>query len=73
MKTRTTTRRVLVPVRVHKSVLRAWLHVEEDPISKRFKPLGEVLLDSGASVRSNPDGAGLKLIHRGGQGGPRPP
>jgi len=34
-------RRVLVPVQVKKSVLPAWLYVGEDPISKRFTPLGE--------------------------------
>ena len=34
-------RRVLVPVQVNRSVLPAWLYVGEDPISKRFTPLGE--------------------------------
>jgi len=34
-------RRVLVPVRVNRSVLPAWLYVGEDPISKRFTPFGE--------------------------------
>jgi gamma-glutamylcyclotransferase (GGCT)/AIG2-like uncharacterized protein YtfP len=33
-------RRVLVPVRVNETVLSAWLYVGEDPISKRFTPLG---------------------------------
>jgi hypothetical protein len=34
-------RRVLVPVQANRSVLPAWLYVGEDPISKRFTPLGE--------------------------------
>ena len=34
-------RRVLVPIQVNRSVLPAWLYVGEDPISKRFTPLGE--------------------------------
>lgn len=34
-------RRVLVPVQVNRSVLSAWLYVGENPISKRFTPLGE--------------------------------
>ena len=34
-------RRVLVPVQVNRSVLPAWLYVGEDPVSKRFTPLGE--------------------------------
>ena len=33
--------RVLVPVQVNRSVLPAWLYVGEDPVSKRFTPLGE--------------------------------
>lgn len=32
--------RVLVPVQVNRSVLPAWLYVGEDPIFKRFTPLG---------------------------------
>jgi len=34
-------RRVLVSVQVNGRVLPAWLYVGEDPISKRFTPLGE--------------------------------
>lgn len=34
-------RRALVPVQANRSVLPAWLYVGEDPISKRFTPLGE--------------------------------
>jgi len=34
-------RRVLVPVQANRSVLPAWLYVGEDPILKRFTPLGE--------------------------------
>ena len=33
--------RVLVPVQVNGADLPAWLYVSEDPISKRFTPLGE--------------------------------
>jgi hypothetical protein len=32
---------ILVPVQVNRSVLPAWLYLGEDPISKRFTPLGE--------------------------------
>ena len=34
-------RSVLVSAQVHGTVLPAWLYVGEDPISKRFTPLGE--------------------------------
>jgi len=34
-------RRVLVPAQVNGAGLPAWLYVGEDPISKRFTPLGE--------------------------------
>ncbi|MFA5654996.1 MAG: gamma-glutamylcyclotransferase [Desulfomonilia bacterium] len=34
-------RRVLVPVLVNGAVLPAWLYMDENPMSRRFTPLGE--------------------------------